>query len=412
MKTKFRSRLIICLPLILFIGVVSAQDNGNVMSEKRIVGGKPADSNDWLWTVNIVSAEDPSLYRGHICAGALIAPAWVATTAHCIQNIRSEFMDPDEIDVVLAAHNLMTDAGERISVKQIIPYPAYDEDNNWDCDFALLELDASSTYPPIPLIPSNTDIAGMNAVVVGWGNTSVIDIVYPEQLMEAVVPVVSNETCNQAYNKSDYYDDAITDCMLCAGYAAGGVDACQNDSGGPLMVQLNGHWVLAGLVSWGEGCALPEYYGVYSRIESFLDFAYSHIPPEIPIANDDTYSVVFGGTLSEPPPGVLLNDYTGLSDTMAVYLVSDVSLGILDLNSDGSFTYTHNGISGGVDTFTYFISDGGQSSNPAAVSIMARRYKSGKADLYAGSGCFIETVSFGVERFRTGRWLRSHLLSP
>ena len=54
--------------------------------------------------------------------------------------------------------------------------------------------------------------------------------------------------------------------MLCAGEE--GKDSCKGDSGGPLT--CDGYH--CGVVSWGYGCALAAYPGVYTQTSYFVDW--------------------------------------------------------------------------------------------------------------------------------------------
>ncbi|XP_073811913.1 trypsin beta-like [Musca autumnalis] len=78
----------------------------------------------------------------------------------------------------------------------------------------------------------------------------------------AEVLIVDRNVCNRQYAGVN----EITDDMLCAAVENGGKDACQGDSGDPLVA--NGE--LVGIVSWDVGCARTDYSGVYRNVANLL----------------------------------------------------------------------------------------------------------------------------------------------
>jgi secreted trypsin-like serine protease len=147
-----------------------------------------------------------------------------------------------------------------------VVHPQYDPKSS-AFDIALLELKAAASHAPIPIYSGQNALDGQQALILGWGNTQRRGLPnYPTALQEATLPIIANPVCATAL--APY---GITDNMLCAGFAEGGTDSCAGDSGGPLLVNL-GEYQLAGITSWGIGCARPGNYGVYTRVANFGTF--------------------------------------------------------------------------------------------------------------------------------------------
>ena len=91
-----------------------------------------------------------------------------------------------------------------------------------------------------------------------------------------------------------------------------------------------------------------------------------------PVAVSDSFTVAEGETvtsLADNQSSVLANDTDVEGDVLTAVLVSDVTNGSLTLNSDGTFSYTHDGSETTTDSFTYKAHDGVADSNTVEVVI-------------------------------------------
>uniref|UniRef100_A0A8D2QQH9 Transmembrane serine protease 6 n=1 Tax=Zosterops lateralis melanops TaxID=1220523 RepID=A0A8D2QQH9_ZOSLA len=228
----------------------------------RIVGGMNSVEGEWPWQASLQ-------VRGrHICGGTLIADRWVVSAAHCFQDER--LASPSIWTVYLGKYLQNATGHTEVSFKviHIFLHPYYEEDSH-DYDVALLHLDhpviISSSIQPICLpAPSHIFEPGLHCWITGWGALKEGGHI-SNVLQKVDVQLIHQNICSEAYHYM------ITPRMLCAGYYQGEKDACQGDSGGPLACkEPSGRWFLAGLVSWGMGCARANHYGVYTRITQVL----------------------------------------------------------------------------------------------------------------------------------------------
>jgi trypsin len=162
--------------------------------------------------------------------------------------------------------------------QRFIIHPSYTPSTN-DNDIGLVELGTAVTsVSPIAYDDTSSSLAtNTQTKVAGWGNMSTspysFDRVFPSNLMEALVPIVSTSLCNSSIS----YDGTITSNMICAGYMKSTRDSCQGDSGGPLIVNNT----LVGIVSWGNGCAKDNFPGVYTKIQNYKGWIESYVPYKV-----------------------------------------------------------------------------------------------------------------------------------
>ena len=228
----------------------------------RIIGGEPANTSDWKFIASLVRKGQPTSI-GHFCGGSFLGGKYVLTAAHCVEGLNA-----DDIDIALGLYDQNNEShAQRIAVNNIYSHTAYNS-NTTNNDIALIELERNVDSATIDLAtPELLDSVrvGDKLHVAGWGNTSTIDRIYPTVLQQVDLEYVDRATCqNLPGNYSNVSDDGI-----CAGYYWGGKDSCQGDSGGPLIVDDNGINKLLGVVSWGDGCAQPNAYGVYANVAHF-----------------------------------------------------------------------------------------------------------------------------------------------
>ncbi|XP_053698577.1 trypsin-1-like, partial [Sabethes cyaneus] len=237
---------------------------GRTNQVNRIVGGMETRVNQYPWMAILKYGD--SFY----CGGTLITDRHVMTAAHCVHGFNRA-----RISVTMLDHDRSSSSEtETITskVEHIYKHSGYSP-LNYDNDIAILRLEnaleMNDKLRPVCQPSSGESYAGYNGIATGWGTTSQGGQVSPT-LQEVTVPIMSNEDCK----KSAYGERRITENMMCAGLPDGGKDSCQGDSGGPLhaiskeMEADNVHQ-LVGVVSWGEGCAKPDYPGVYSRVNRY-----------------------------------------------------------------------------------------------------------------------------------------------
>ncbi|KAK2577965.1 hypothetical protein KPH14_012265 [Odynerus spinipes] len=228
----------------------------NIYPTGRIINGEDTTISQVPYQASI------ELFGKHNCGGSIISSEWILTAGHCASWPASYYG-------VRTGSDTSGNGGKLHSVAGVYRHEGYTTTIKGvpKNDIALFRLQApielNEKQQPVILYDKDEEVeTGSYAVITGYGitETGKISII----LKTVSVPIMDRQTCFNAYTRFG----GIQEHQICAAYPEGGKDACAGDSGGPLTIRGR----QAGIVSWGNGCAVKGNPGVYTEVSKYRDW--------------------------------------------------------------------------------------------------------------------------------------------
>ncbi|KAJ8924315.1 hypothetical protein NQ315_007108 [Exocentrus adspersus] len=241
--------------------------------EARIVGGEKSAYGRWPWQISLRQWRT-STYL-HKCGAALLNENWAITAAHCVDQV-----PPSELLLRLGEHDLSTEAEPYLHqerrVQIVASHPQFDP-RTFEYDLALLRFYEPVNFQPniLPVcVPqTNENFVGRTAYVTGWGRLYEIKTApSPASCRRSPCPSSTTPSARPCIDPPGTSSTSRTSSSARGGGGAVSIPA-KETRGGPMVIQREDkRFLLAGVISWGIGCAEPNQPGVYTRISEFRDW--------------------------------------------------------------------------------------------------------------------------------------------
>jgi secreted trypsin-like serine protease len=256
-----------------------------------IIGGEPYSRGQWPWLIAVHTQVGAQVYFR--CGATLISKTAAITAAHCFfSNNLGRRLNVDEIYLAIGRYNIekfIEPKTQILSPSKVIAHESYDfqklknGDTPKDADIGIMILERAIEFnefvKPVCLDRSPHPSTAQTGVVAGWGlNENRTVSKTPSQV---TVTLVSELDC---LKEDSVYWHLTSNRTFCAGDKRGR-GPCTGDSGGGLVVEHNGRWMLRGVVSAAvldhtKSCDVHKY-AIYTDVNKYINWIDMHLEANV-----------------------------------------------------------------------------------------------------------------------------------